>query len=67
MPSRDVNAATRLAEASWRRDKLPKSDTKMYHLILKRYHLEFQGDFTELLRDINNFQSDITSTLFIPW
>ena len=45
---------------------LPKSDTKMYHLILKRYHLEFQGDFTELLRDINNFQSDITSTLFIP-
>ena len=43
---------------------LPKSDTKMYHLILKRYHLEFQGDFTELLRDINNFQSDIT--LLIP-
>ena len=23
MPSRDVNAATRLAEASWRRDKSP--------------------------------------------
>ena len=25
MPSRDVNAATRLAEASWRRDKLHNS------------------------------------------
>ena len=24
MPSRDVNAATRLAEASWMRDKLKK-------------------------------------------
>ena len=24
MPSRDVNAATRLAEASWRRDKIGK-------------------------------------------
>ena len=23
MPSRDVNAATRLAEANWRRDKAP--------------------------------------------
>ena len=24
MPSRDINAATRLAEASWRRDKYPR-------------------------------------------
>ena len=26
MPSRDVNAATRLAGASWRRDKFQKGD-----------------------------------------
>ena len=26
MPSRDVNAATRLAEASWRRDNAPNAD-----------------------------------------
>ena len=28
MPSRDVNAATRLAEASWRRDNIHRQDTK---------------------------------------
>ena len=31
MPSCDVNAATRLAEASWRRDKVPNIKTLRKH------------------------------------
>ena len=30
MPSRDVNAATRLAEASWRRDNIVKCTVPRY-------------------------------------
>ena len=30
MPSRDVNAATRLAETSWRRDKTQRGSVKIY-------------------------------------
>ena len=44
MPSRDVNAATRLAEASWRRDKKTKPNSKvifMFQRVLNtcvKYH-----------------------------
>ena len=34
MPPRDVNAATRLAEASWRRDKCANRKIHVHHLSL---------------------------------
>ena len=47
MPSRDVNAATQLAEASWRRDKIPR----WYHLIPRWYNLDIEGDITLFQND----------------
>ena len=57
MPSRDVNAATRLAEASWRRDNYP--NTALYQ------HPDWTGAvfYHNSLTEYNNIP-DWTRTVF---
>ena len=45
MPSRDVNAATRLAEACWRRDNKTKDNFIKYVSIVKRLFISVHASF----------------------